>query len=102
MEFRTAVEHYKVGTASVEERRLVESELEKQELLLSLMPDLWEQEPPASREIDIQLQRMRKNIRKRNWALVITSLILAAAVLLGAVRFAVPALESMYWAPIWI
>lgn len=99
MEFRTAVEHYKVGTASVEERRLVESELEKQELLLSLMPDLREQEPPASREIDIQLQRIRKNIRKRNWALVITSLILAAAVLLGAVRFAVPALESMYWDP---
>lgn len=46
-----------------------------------------------------ELRKIRRNIRKRNALLVLTSLVLAAALLLGMVQYGIPALERRYWDP---
>lgn len=42
MDFRTAMEHYQNDTASPEERRLVEEELEKNQLIAQYLDSQWE------------------------------------------------------------
>ena len=54
---------------------------------------------PSPIEYEKELRRIRRNLRKRSALLVLTSLVLAAALLFAAVRYAVPALESLYWDP---
>lgn len=46
-----------------------------------------------------ELKAIRRNLRRRNYAIVLTSLLLAAALLVGTVRFAIPAAEKLYWYP---
>ena len=58
----------------------------------------WENTPSLA-ENEKELRKIRRNLRKRNALLVLTSLILAAVLLFAAVRYAVPALESLYWDP---
>lgn len=58
----------------------------------------WEQNAPLP-DVEAELKRIRRDIRKRNWKIILTSLVLAAALLIGAVKFAIPALESRYWDP---
>lgn len=60
--------------------------------------DNWN-ELPASPDGDEELKKIRKNLKKQNWKTVLTSLILAAALLLGTVYGVIPAVESLYWAP---
>ena len=50
-------------------------------------------------EYEKELKKIRKNLRKRNALLVLTSLVLAAALLFGTVQYGIPALESRYWDP---
>ena len=54
---------------------------------------------PSPAEYDKELKKIKKSLRKRNTMIVLTSLVLAAALLLGAVRYGIPALESLYWDP---
>ena len=98
MDFKTAMEHYRAGTASGEERRLVEEELEKSRLIAEYLDSQWETE--AVEELpQADMKKVRRNLRKRNALIVLTSLILAAAMLLGTVHLAIPALESRYASP---
>ena len=58
----------------------------------------WEQIPSLP-DMNDELRKIRKDIRKRNWKIILTSLILTAAILVGTVQFAIPALEKQYWDP---
>lgn len=98
MDFKTAMEHYQKGTASPEERRFVEEELEKSQLIAQYLDSQWEsaavpEAPPT------ELKQIRKTLRNRNILIVLTSLILAAALCFGILQFAIPTWESQYWGP---
>jgi len=58
----------------------------------------WENTPSPA-EYEKELKKIRKSLRKRNVLIVLTSLVLAAALLLGTVQYGIPALESRYWDP---
>lgn len=98
MDFRTAMEHYKNGSASPEERRLIEAELEKSQLIAEYLDAQWESTLLLDTS-QTELKQMRKALRRRNLLIVLTSLLLAAALCLGILRFAVPAWEARYWDP---
>ena len=99
MTFKEAFMHYKDGTATDEERQLVETELEKSRLITEYLDEQWETALPAPTAPDGEIGKVRKSLRKRNVLLVLTSLILAAALLLGTIYVVIPALESAYWDP---
>lgn len=48
---------------------------------------------------DEELKKIRKNINKRSWKTILTSLVLTAAIFLIAVFGVIPAVEKLYWAP---
>lgn len=55
----------------------------------------WEQpEVPGA-----EMKQIQRSIRKRNWKLVSVSVLLAAAILWGAIYVAIPVAESHYWNP---
>ena len=58
----------------------------------------WENLPSPA-ESEKELKKIRKNLRKRSTLVVLTSLVLAAALLFAAVQYGIPALESIYWDP---
>lgn len=97
MDFKTAFEHYQAGNASNEERRLIEEEIEKQQLLAQLPDDQWEM-PSAPADVP-EIKTVRKNLRRRSIRIVLTSLVLVAAIILSMVYIAIPTLEKQYWDP---
>ena len=100
MTFKTAMEHYRTGTASPEECRLVEAELDKFQLISEYLDRSCPEPAPPREPSRRELKRLRRNLRRRNTVLVLTSLILAAALLFGTFRCAIPYLEShLYWDP---
>lgn len=48
---------------------------------------------------DAELKNIRKSLRKRNWKIVLTSLLLATAILLVSIYGVIPAIENLYWGP---
>lgn len=58
----------------------------------------WENLPSPA-DYQKELKKIRKSLRKRNTLIVLTSLVLAAALLFGTVQYGIPALESRYWDP---
>lgn len=58
----------------------------------------WEASPSLP-DMDAELKRMRSNLRRRNWKIILTSVMLVIAILFSAVRYGIPALESQYWDP---
>lgn len=58
----------------------------------------WENLPSPA-EYKKELKKIKKSLRKRNTMIVLTSLVLATALLLGTVRYGIPFLESFYWDP---
>lgn len=48
---------------------------------------------------EAELKAIRKNLRRRNLKIVLTSVVLVLAILAAAVKVAVPALERRYWDP---
>lgn len=46
-----------------------------------------------------ELKKIRKDLKKRNWKTVLTSLLLVAVIVLVSVYGIVPAVESLYWGP---
>ena len=92
MTFRVLFEKYQAGAATEEERRLVEEELEKTALLNEHLFGTWEEpsaEPPAG-----ELKQVKRSLRKRNIALVLTSVAVVLALLLS-----VPLAERAYFDP---
>lgn len=99
MTFKEAMEHYRAGTASEQERQLVEQELEKSQLIAEYLDEQWDEKafvPIAPTE---EIKQVRKTLRRRNILIVLTSLALSAALLLGAVYIGIPAAEGLYWDP---
>ena len=100
MTFKTAMEHYRAGTASPEERRMVEAELDKFRQISEYLDSSWQEPAPPREPSRRELKRLRRNLRRRNAVLALTSLVLAAALLFGVFRYAIPCLEtSLYWDP---
>lgn len=58
----------------------------------------WNETTPLP-DMDVELKKIRKELRKRNLRIVVTCLLLGAALLIGAVKLAIPALEKQYWDP---
>lgn len=54
---------------------------------------------PSPADYQKELKKIRKSLRKRNTLIVLTSLVLAAALLFGTVQYGIPFLESFYWDP---
>lgn len=50
-------------------------------------------------DMEQELKRIRRTLRRRSWKIVLTSLLCAAAILIASVKFAIPALEMQYWDP---
>lgn len=99
MTFKEAMEHYRAGTATEEERQLVEQELEKSQLIAEYLDAQWDDRvsvPAAPME---EMKQVRKTLRRRNALIVLTSLVLAAALLLAVVYIGIPAAEKLYWDP---
>lgn len=96
MAFRELLEKYRDGTATPEEREQAERELEKFDALAEYMlgqdmPQAADAEPPKG-----ELQKIRRNIKRRNVLLVC----IAAAVACGVVAAASalePALSKLLW-----
>ena len=96
MTFKEAMEHYRAGTATEEQRQMVEEELEKSKLIAEYMDAQWEEEtiiPAAPME---EMKQVRKNLRRRNVLIVLTCLVLVATLLLATVYIGIPAAESHY------
>ena len=122
MNFRDAMEHYRAGTASEEERQMVEQELEKMRLLEEYLDDRWDDSSESSgfcaadgvregagedagkSEGDLEsaaaeLKSVRRSLRRRTVRIVLISLAVTAAVLLTVFYVAVPAAEKQYMDP---
>lgn len=99
MIFKEAMEHYRAGTATQEERQLVEQELEKSQLIAEYLDAQWDDTPTMVSTPTEEIRQVRKSLRKRNVLIVLTSLVLTAALLLGMVYVGIPAMETFYWDP---
>ena len=65
---------------------------------MDMNSEKWEQLPPMP-DMEAELKRIRKKLRKRSFAIVLTSLVLVMVMLFGAVQYGIPALEKQYWDP---
>ena len=99
MTFKEAWNHYRAGTASEEERQLVEQELEKSRLIAEYLDEQWDDQIIAPIAPVEEMKQVRKTLRRRNILIVLTSLLLSAVLLLGTVCIGIPAMESLYWNP---
>lgn len=62
--------------------------------------DFIERDPEwETSEAQTEIKKIRKSIRKRNTLIILTSLVLVAALLAGTVYGIIPAIESAYWNP---
>ena len=58
----------------------------------------WEDFSPTPADPN-ELKKIKKSIRKHNWLTVLTSVVLVAVLIFGAIQYGIPALESRYWDP---
>lgn len=58
----------------------------------------WDVPTPLP-DMEAELKKMRRNLRRRNWKIILISLLLAAAILIGTVSYGIPFLENLYWNP---
>ena len=58
----------------------------------------WETPAPLP-DMEKELKRIRRDLRRRSWKIVLTSLLCAAAIVFASVQYAIPALEKRYWDP---
>ena len=99
MDFKTALSHYKDGTATDEERSYIEEELEKAQLIAECMDIQWANPPEIEEISNSEMKRIRRHLRLRNASVVLTCLVLVFAILVGVIQYAIPAVEKQYWNP---
>jgi len=99
MDFKTAIEHYRSGTATEEERLLAEEALDTFVLLEALAREDIPAEEPMEPEESTVFQNIRNGIRKRSAFQIVTSVLLTLALLLGILKIGIPAAESLYRSP---
>ena len=99
MDFKTAMEHYKSGTASKSERELVESELEKNRLISEYLDASWNdapQTPEFTPETPIKVTALLKRHDRKT---ILKGLALLAALVLLVTCVILPLAERLYWNP---
>ncbi len=99
MDFKTAIERYKNGTATEQERLLVENEMEKYLLLESLIKEDPAIPGPSEIQGPSDVQHVRRRIRRRSIFQITISVFLTLMLLLGIIQIGVPAAENLYWQP---
>ena len=106
MNFREAMDHYRADTASEEERKLVEQELEKMQLLEEYMDERWNDSIRSGTEdredadfAASELKNVRRSLRCRAARIVLISLVLTAVLLLSIFYVVIPAAEKQYLDP---
>ena len=99
MDFNNMIDRYRNGTATEQERLLVESEIEKFILLEELLNE--DLSPAKTEEIpkDTDLQLVRRRISRRSVFQIAISILLTLSLLFGIVHIGIPAAESFYWTP---
>lgn len=93
MTFREKMDRYRAGTATPEERRAVEEELDKAAIINDYLFGSWEESETAEAPAG-ELKQVKKSLRRRNIGLVLTSVVLVVVMLLS-----VPMVEKMYFDP---
>lgn len=98
MDFKSAYNNYKSGKATPEEKKLVESEIEKSRLINEYLDG--ELLPvPEFEELE-DMKNIRHRLRRRSAAIVSVSILLCVAIFLGIFYGIVPAVERSYWNPV--
>lgn len=93
MDFKQAYDHYRDGTACEEERRFVEEEIEKYQLIAEHLDAEWDT-PEVLDTPQKDMKKVRRNLRKRSTATVLTCFLLAAALIFSAMG-----VERLFWNP---
>jgi len=99
MDFKTALEHYKAGTASESERELVESELEKNRLISEYLYDAWSAVPEAPEMPNIDSSKVSNLLKRHDRKTILKGLALLTALVLLVTCVIVPLAERLYWNP---
>ncbi len=99
MTFREAMEHYRLGNASEEERAYVEQEIEKSQLISEYLDEQWEKEMENEEAPATEMKKLRKSLFRRNVTIILFSLLLSVTVIFGTIYAVIPALEKRYWNP---
>lgn len=125
MTFRDTFERYRTGTATEEECRLVEEELEKNQLISEYLDESWENADDITRPGDVtavaglsdnaaqpvngtlpggtgqvdDMKKIRKALRHRSLRIILTTLGLCVFLLLVVALGIVPAAEKQYLTP---
>ena len=104
MTFKEAMEHYRAGTASEEEKAMVEEELEKMRLIEEYQDACWKEEAEewtdwAAPKEQEGVKNLRSRLRMNNLKLILISVLLAILVILGVWFGILPAIEKQYWDP---
>lgn len=94
MDFKTAFEHYTVGCATAEECSFVEKELEKYTLIAEYFDAQWEQPEAVPSPSGAEVSMLNKRLRYQNAMLVLTSIVLVAALLITSLLGLVPSLRA--------
>lgn len=55
--------------------------------------------PFPEKDMEQELKKIRRNLQRRNCRIILTCLFLVAALLIGTIRFVIPAAEQQFWNP---
>lgn len=95
MDFRTAMAHYRSGSATDAERLLVEEEVEKNALISEFLDEGWSMPmTPLSIPKDNDSQMLSRKLRRRNIALVAVSLALSVSLVMSTAAAAMPTIKT--------
>ena len=94
MDFKLAMEHVRDGTATEEERRLVDEEIEKHLLITEHLDAQWEKEVPSIPEVMPEMKQLHAKLRRHNILLILTCLLLVAAIAAAAAAYIAPRMEE--------
>ncbi|QOX64306.1 hypothetical protein FRZ06_13610 [Anoxybacterium hadale] len=99
MIFKDAFERYKAGEATPEEVAMIESELEKNQLISEFLEEELDQSYASNAEPSVELNLVKKAIRRRSLNIVLIS-VMIMAVLALLIPFAVkPLINDQYYNP---
>lgn len=100
MDFRLALEHYRSGIPSDQERELVERELEKSQLIAEYLDEQWNSPPPETDDSPAdEVGMIHRILRRKDRRTILTSVALTMAVLIVVICVAVPVAERFFWNP---
>ena len=99
MDFKTALEHYKAGTASEAERVLVESELEKNRLIAEYLDETWDVPTEPPERVPADTTNVTALLKRHDRKTILKGLALLTALVLLVTCVIIPLAERLYWNP---